>query len=183
MSSLKNDPAQVGMVKKKPQFKPRSLAKPCTRCGTKHEYNKCPAFQKVCKLCKKLNHFAKCCKTKKVDSYEEEISSHHFVVSSLSSERNQKDWFELVEFENKYRVNMKLDTSAQCNMLSKEQARSNLKIRSATVRNLVSFSKDRLRVIGESKGLVKVKGQEYNVKFYIGNVNVQAILGEDTGWA
>ncbi|KAG8176807.1 hypothetical protein JTE90_003435 [Oedothorax gibbosus] len=101
------------MVKKKPQFKTRSIAKPCTRRETKHEYNKCSAFQKVCKLCKKLNHFARCCKTKKVDSYEKEISYQHFVVSSLSSERNQKDWFELVEFENKYRVNMKLDTDSR----------------------------------------------------------------------
>ena len=61
---------QVKSKKKKPQVPTpdgRSGKKiSCKFCGYDHapERNKCPAWGKVCKRCKKKNHFAKGCKDK-----------------------------------------------------------------------------------------------------------------------
>eukprot|EP00102_Acyrthosiphon_pisum_P026059 XP_016663269.1 PREDICTED: uncharacterized protein LOC100571559 isoform X1 [Acyrthosiphon pisum] len=36
----------------------------CTRCGTTHSINRCPAYGKTCNKCKLSNHFSSMCKTK-----------------------------------------------------------------------------------------------------------------------
>ena len=36
----------------------------CTRCGRKHERNRCPAAKETCRECDKVGHFAKMCFTK-----------------------------------------------------------------------------------------------------------------------
>lgn len=33
----------------------------CSKCKLKHTFGKCPAWDKICKKCKKLNHFAIAC--------------------------------------------------------------------------------------------------------------------------
>lgn len=40
----------------------------CTRCGTSHLVNRCPAYGKNCNKCKLLNHFSNLCKSKVDDS-------------------------------------------------------------------------------------------------------------------
>ncbi|KAK3745993.1 hypothetical protein QZH41_005776 [Actinostola sp. cb2023] len=35
----------------------------CSKCGAKHELRKCFTFDKTCHKCKKLNHFAKMCRS------------------------------------------------------------------------------------------------------------------------
>ena len=38
----------------------------CTRCNSTHkDHEKCPSVGKTCNLCKKLNHYAVCCKIRK----------------------------------------------------------------------------------------------------------------------
>lgn len=39
----------------------------CTRCGTKHNRNQCPAWGVRCNNCKQLNHFTDNCKVKYID--------------------------------------------------------------------------------------------------------------------
>ena len=34
----------------------------CTNCGRNHVVRQCPAYGKTCSFCKKLNHFARCCR-------------------------------------------------------------------------------------------------------------------------
>ena len=53
---------EVHEIKKK-KFKTKVYQ--CTRCGTKHEARKCPAFGKKCLECQGMNHFAQCCRTRK----------------------------------------------------------------------------------------------------------------------
>ena len=48
----------------------------CWSCGFSHEKFKCPAYGKECNKCKKLNHYAKMCKTnirnvKMIEEYDE----------------------------------------------------------------------------------------------------------------
>ena len=43
----------------------------CWNCGRKHEYHKkelCPAYEKTCMICHKLNHFAVKCRGGRVRS-------------------------------------------------------------------------------------------------------------------
>lgn len=40
----------------------------CTRCGTEHNRNRCPAWGVRCNNCKQLNHFTDNCKVKYVDN-------------------------------------------------------------------------------------------------------------------
>ncbi|UYV82064.1 K02A2.6-like [Cordylochernes scorpioides] len=47
------------------------------KCGGTHPIRRCPAYGKICKKCKKANHFAKCCRSnfrykKKINTLEEE---------------------------------------------------------------------------------------------------------------
>ncbi|UYV76706.1 hypothetical protein LAZ67_14001842 [Cordylochernes scorpioides] len=49
----------------------------CKKCGGTHPIRRCPAYGKICKKCKKANHFAKCCRSnfrykKKINTIEEE---------------------------------------------------------------------------------------------------------------
>ncbi|KAI5107408.1 hypothetical protein C0J45_3046 [Silurus meridionalis] len=44
----------------------------CNRCGTEHASRNCPAYDKQCKNCEKLNHFAKMCRSKKVHMVDED---------------------------------------------------------------------------------------------------------------
>ncbi|GFN81343.1 transposon ty3-i Gag-Pol polyprotein [Plakobranchus ocellatus] len=40
----------------------RESRRQCTKCGSQHDYGKCPAFGTTCKKCNKPNHWAKVCR-------------------------------------------------------------------------------------------------------------------------
>ena len=67
------------------------FSKACPKCGTKHEPRSCPAFGKKCNSCKRPNHFAKMCRTKrqstnfvvngsKANEIEESASDYSFFI-------------------------------------------------------------------------------------------------------
>ena len=51
-------------IKNKHQNSKQGFRQLCSKCGVKHEQNKCPAEGKIYEKCKKLNHFARACKSK-----------------------------------------------------------------------------------------------------------------------
>ena len=48
----------------------------CRSCGSQHQPKQCPAYGQICKRCKKLNHFAKVCRTKLVHTKTTEKDRH-----------------------------------------------------------------------------------------------------------
>ncbi|KAJ8884063.1 hypothetical protein PR048_015920 [Dryococelus australis] len=75
----------------------------CFRCGTSRQRRSCPAFfVKGFKKCGKLGHFAVACRSQRVMT-SANLLQHY--VKTLTLHRN-------------YRVKIKLDTGAQCNVLS-----------------------------------------------------------------
>jgi hypothetical protein len=60
----------------------------CTRCGRNHKINECPAFEKECRKCGKLNHFANMCKQKENDSKKEDPKNHRKESVKEISARN-----------------------------------------------------------------------------------------------
>ncbi|XP_026672572.1 uncharacterized protein K02A2.6-like [Ceratina calcarata] len=71
----------------------------CSRCNRTHPIRQCPAYGKACTNCKKLNHFATVCRSKRVDVLENQDNLD----------------------ENPQNVNLheqvKLDTGAHCNVI------------------------------------------------------------------
>ena len=104
----------------------------CARCGLKHVPSQCPAYGKICKVCKLKNHFARMCLSRKSSQgryqkrqinvlHEPDISSDSesettpLFIGIVGKPRNS-DWFAYMRINNK-EVRLKLDTGAQCNVL------------------------------------------------------------------
>ncbi|UYV70685.1 K02A2.6-like, partial [Cordylochernes scorpioides] len=160
----------------------------CRNCGRSHKINQCPAYQKRCNKCKKLNHFANLCRSKNTNSYKvkqivgspEPEMNQEFVIQSVENTNLTEDWYEEVKIKGK-KVNMKLDTGAQCNVLPLSLAgRLNLEIQRSPVKSLISFSGHRIPVEGQSLAMCMVKNMTAYIRFIISRDNTCPILGRQT---
>ncbi|UYV77712.1 K02A2.6-like, partial [Cordylochernes scorpioides] len=160
----------------------------CRNCGRSHKINQCPAYQKRCNKCKKLNHFANLCRSKNTNSYKirqivgspEPEMIQEFVIQSVENTNLTEDWYEEVKIKGK-KVNMKLDTGAQCNVLPLSLAgRLNLEIQRSPVKSLISFSGHRIPVEGQSLAMCMVKNMTAYIRFIISRDNTCPILGRQT---
>ncbi|UYV65294.1 K02A2.6-like [Cordylochernes scorpioides] len=160
----------------------------CRNCGRSHKINQCPAYQKRCNKCKKLNHFANLCRSQNTNSYKvrqivgspEPEMNQEFVIQSVENTNLTEDWYEEVKIKGK-KVNMKLDTGAQCNVLPISLAgRLNLEIQRSPVKSLISFSGHRIPVEGQSLAMCMVKNMTAYIRFIISRDNTCPILGRQT---
>ncbi|UYV83387.1 K02A2.6-like [Cordylochernes scorpioides] len=164
----------------------KKLINNCTRCGAKHEINKCPAYGKVCHKCKKANHFSKLCKTAKrervVNLVEDtEVESDEFSLSiNEIKTRNGQEWLERVTFKGNQTVDFKLDTGAQCNVIPLTLSKKlKLKINSSRVRKLLTYSGESIRVMGETNVTCTIKSKAVVLRFIISEKGITPILGRD----
>ena len=65
-------PRNKGQEKKRETNKSKDK---CGRCGYDKTHKKCPAMGQQCGLCKKMNHYAKFCRSKEVHNLEEVVDS------------------------------------------------------------------------------------------------------------
>lgn len=164
----------------------------CNRCGTTHGPRACPAYQKTCTKCQKLNHFAKCCRSRKVQaihkpkekdsSSEDDSSKDELYVSALSNINEKDDWFEPAELlpTNK-KVTFKLDSGSQCNVIPKKIAiKAKATITSSDTKFLTSYSEHKLTVIGETIMETIIKKKIFKIKYYVIEQNFSPILGRRT---
>lgn len=57
----------------------------CRKCNETHEYKNCPAYGYKCKRCRALHHFTKCCRSKSVNTVENEAcDSDELCLDSLN---------------------------------------------------------------------------------------------------
>ncbi|UYV64720.1 K02A2.6-like [Cordylochernes scorpioides] len=164
------------------------MNKNCRNCGRSHKINQCPAYQKRCNKCKKLNHFANLCRSQNTNSYKvrqivgspEPEMIQEFVIQSVENTNLTEDWYEEVKIKGK-KVNMKLDTGAQCNVLPLSLAgRLNLEIQRSPVKCLISFSGHRIPVEGQSLAMCMVKNMTAYIRFIISRDNTCPIQGRQT---
>ncbi|XP_041983078.1 uncharacterized protein LOC121736085 isoform X2 [Aricia agestis] len=162
----------------------------CKRCGTNHKSRECPAFNKPCAKCNKNGHFAKMCRTQKkyqikqknrVNAVEESsISSEDEVYISAINAGGNKDWTEKIQVGN-VQFTAKLDTGAQCNVLPRHLIdKIKAKLKPSRTKNLISYTEDRLAVLGEAELLCTIKNEESNITFKVVQEKVTPILGLDT---
>ena len=79
--------------------------KNCTRCNRVHEWNKCKAYGTKCSNCKKMGHWAVCCRVKKIEEIRDytkeenqEIKEEKYQFLDEISDRVEKDpWIRQIQ--------------------------------------------------------------------------------------
>lgn len=169
----------------------------CGWCGYNHQKGKCPAFNKVCMNCNKKGHFKQMCKLVSKrnvhvvddnnlytdnDESSDESSSTSFVdsllVLSMGANKCEKDnWFEEI-IVNHIPVRFKLDTGAQCNVISASLAKKlNTKIKKSSTKKLIAFNGTTIEVTGEIKVNCTVKKVQTVLCILVIEQPVTPILG------
>lgn len=137
---------------------------PCNRCGYSHDHSQpCPAIGQECRKCGKPNHFSRVCRSKpatpqhrkpRVNCLEEfEGSSDedtHTIYTVADRKAGKAGWHTTIQIE-KHKVSLKIDTGAQCNVLSLETyKRTSKQPLSKSHSKLVSFGGHRIKPCGKA---------------------------------
>lgn len=165
----------------------------CKICGSKHANKNCPAFNQKCNKCDKKGHFAKCCRTKKANATKKGTKVH--TVDNQSSDSDSSKAEDLLVYQvnsirsdnsmwsaeilcNGNKLQVQLDTGAQCNVLPWNIVKKwNAKIKKSSMHRLVSFSGQKINVIGKAKIQVKIKNKIMTLPFQIVDDECSPILG------
>ena len=159
----------------------------CKKCGYTHEKMKCPAYGKKCRNCSKLNHFAKMCKKQQVHALDgnnqndsDSEYEQYFVESLENSSSHEKDWKIVVDINGK-KLEMKLDTGSQVNVLPIKiyNRLSNSTLQKSRCK-LISYSGHKLNTIGKATLLVGTKEKFSPVEFQVVDHQAQPVLGLQT---
>jgi transposase InsO family protein len=177
----------------------------CARCGTAHEWRRCPAWRFTCAQCKKQGHYTKCCFKKvqvveseavdNVDSqsdlYTDAQGSGPFFVGVIKAEMPEKivqevqvntnsKWEYMLPIHNKL-IHVKLDTGAGANLLGWQDYCSldkRPKLSAAHV-NLQDYNRKPIATKGSCIARVEVRGKSVPIQFVVVE-NTQSLLGGDT---
>ncbi|EZA62195.1 hypothetical protein X777_02821 [Ooceraea biroi] len=160
---------------------------PCTRCGYTHPNRTCLAMNKTCNNCYKLNHFAKVCKRKNVNTVVEnnDDDKEVYLLGNVDvSVKSASSWYEKVIFKDVQKLlNFKLDTGAGCNIISiADYKRLGLIKRiDKTTERLANYNGLEIPVIGKVKLECQVKNKVLNLDFFVANsVQTIPVLGLQT---
>jgi hypothetical protein len=161
----------------------------CGRCGSTHEYGKCPAYGKKCKRCEKKGHFKKCCKTKTQHTLSDNTNepdqhsidqTHTLFTDSLDVYTLHNDWV-LPMTVNKQIIPMKLDTGAQACTINEHDyrlLRPKPKLSTTTVQ-LRAYGNKKVDVLGKCILTVQYKDRKSTLQFYVVKGDSQALLSKD----
>ena len=158
------------------EYKPQS----CGTCGSsKHTYydlQNCPAKDKKCLGCGKLNHFRQYCKAKKHvyntselnssattqrDSQADEFNDANFAFA-LNTNKDVKRRIVLNVQVNGKLILMQLDTAPDVSVVSEEVARTIPEMTVSTCDHpLIDYNGEKIPVLGIAKVGVSYKGKEY----------------------
>lgn len=170
------DPVHDVLMLQKPKHK---LINNCHYCGSTHKINKCPAYGKTCIKCKKHNHFAKVCRSRKevnmVCEVNEDDNENDFFIGHVGNEILQ-------EFTvNNKKLLIKMDTGAACNVIGSEVCKL-LNIRDSEIlpcdKKVIQLDGKCVSVQGTCYlEIIHPNGKKYNVKFIIIEGNIPTLLG------
>nr|XP_047123474.1 uncharacterized protein LOC124806518 [Hydra vulgaris] len=106
----------------------RPSQKSCYYCGSQHTTSFCPAYGLKCTACGKLNHFAKVCRSKtkrfntnrvdQVDQKEVNLNVAELYIHHVAASMECPDDLTTNITVNNKNITFKLDTGAQCNVIS-----------------------------------------------------------------
>lgn len=203
LRGLKEDPATVNAIRKYKNKQDRSSKSfetfDCKRCGSTHGPKSCPAFKEKCNNCDREGHLTKMCRSgtktkkskkqkqpKKVNAIEEASSDDDdFFISTISKERaetnrdNDSHWLEQIQIRD-VSVRVKLDSGAECNVISKAIADRIGGTKSTRTKRLISYTGDKINVAGEIIAPTKVRGKVFNIKYIVIEESREPVLGLKT---
>ena len=164
----------------------RSDRQLCERCGTGHNKQQlCPAIGAICRKCGRKNHFAKMCRTKTRPLYgiqtdDDGRVSNEMFIGTIQKNQNPREW-QITLPMNNHRITFKIDTGAQCNVITKQKylQASKTPLQKSTTK-LVAFGGHRLVTCGKATMLCQYNGKKYKVEFEILDQDVPSILGLPT---
>lgn len=140
----------------------------CDKCNLFHEYGRCFARGKKCRSCHGYNHFAVCCKNKKVSEVCED-SDPMFLGSVTNCEDNIRPWIIQLDIQGKS-VNFKIDSGADTSVISNETYRSfnqPIALKSPSVPLMGPGGK--LDCIGTFRAETQLKGKHYTFPVHVIN--------------
>lgn len=159
------------------KFKLVSQQQECGNCGYVHLRGRCPAYNKVCAKCRKLNHFAKVCRqggwerrgddkgrpiNAVTSNSDDGDSIDNVYVSSVRGCETQKAWYEKLKVNNKYVIKCKLDSGAETSVLP-----LNMYMKLGLGRDKLEHTKNVIVSYGNEKFKTQVEG----------TVNLQCTVG------
>ena len=125
----------------------------CRYCGTSHKPRMFPAYGKACNLCGKFNFFSKVCKSKQVN----EVSKTYWI--NILTQNDSKDWIIALTMPNERDARFKVDTGAQCSVISLYMSCSSVESTRTTLVKLTSYSGHHIEVFGMDQLDVTHRGQ------------------------
>lgn len=188
----------------------QDLINDCRFCGQTHEKKreKCPAQGKICKKCKKENHFAIKCQAKYpkeqrkppkqkfkkrpvntvTDEYSSDEESDASVltvsleeVNVLGDKRKGKKIFATMMLQGGQRIKMLVDSGASCNVIPMKVLPKGTLIK-RTDKTLSMYSKSTMNAVG--KTTIKItnpkNAESYNVDFIVVQGEYTPLLGLQT---
>lgn len=170
------------------QKRPPSKKFNCGNCGTRHGARECPAYGKTCNYCQRRNHFQSVCRSRKkvhelgVEQQEGNVPDSTLFVGAVTTEVQIQNEECYVMLPVKGHITkLKIDTGSQVNIMPfkdlKKIVGSNPQINACT-HNLVSYSEDKLTVLGTATLPVKSKTDvEHELTFHIVETNQTGLLG------
>ena len=155
----------------------------CDRCGNWHTRQQaCPAFGAECRKCGRKNHFAKMCCTKSrplhgIHMDDNDESTDDMFIGALQKNNITKEWQITITLNNQ-RTKFKIDTGAQCNVISKQKYLTVCKTPlQKSMSKLTAFGG---HTCGKAIIPCEYNGHQYMVEFEILDQEVPSILGLPT---
>ncbi|KAK2704438.1 hypothetical protein QYM36_016737 [Artemia franciscana] len=161
-----NEQAQIPIKQEVEVVQRQKNSPACYFCGGPYSRShKCPAKGKQCSKCRKMNHFAKMCKSKVVHELETRSKvedGREFMIESISTEEKVEKPYALIKLtENDSELAFKIDTGAEANILPLKDfnklARKAAPLPTADV--LTSYTGEQLKVLGTANLKVQYKNQ------------------------
>ncbi len=161
----------------------------CGRCGRSHSPKQCFAWNKTCRKCQGLHHFAQFCKSKRVakvhylsqdeSDSDDEFFIDHLYVGDIHSIVDKTDaWYAIISI-NGSRIKMKLDTGAAANVLPWKTL-NKLKIKpkmSVSDTKLRAYGGHEVKHAGKVKLTCGVDGKDGAFEFFVASSKSVPILG------
>ena len=162
----------------------------CRKCGTKHLPRSCPAFGRLCLICKGKHHYAKMCPQKNSRVHivirsenaaiSGQVESEELFIGTLTGPRNVEDsaWFSNL-LVGGTSVKLKLDTGAEANVLPLS-VYSKLKNKSPLLETSVvlsSYGDFKVKPEGTLNPRCEAQGVKEYLPFFVAAVESPPILG------
>lgn len=172
-------------TKKSTQRKEELKHDTCRNCGSIHPKGQCSAYGKQCHKCRKMNHYAKMCRSSKaVHSFQHEPSESHLFLETVKVESvdkiRQSEAEHVTLSLNNQDVRLKLDTGAEVNVIPysafKSVARtSKIELRKPNAR-LSAYNGQNIPVKAVCTLQCEYKGKVHHLEFFITSIESEPVL-------